>query len=180
MNKIRKPFSFIASLLLIFSFLLFNSCSDDDDSGGSQLLIIGVWATEVVDFELSIDEVPLVEYLINDVGMPESEAELLAEAFTLLLEEEIGNFEIELKEDNTYVANFEDGIDTGKWAYDAGSGFLTINPDDPDEDLQMIKVKSLTASGLIIEQSETIEEDVDDDGTPEVIDVAIEMIFIRS
>ena len=179
MNIIRKPFSFIASLLLVFSLLVFNSCSDDDDSGGSQLLIIGTWVTEAVDFELSIDGVPVVDYLVNNAGMTQEEAEALVEEFTLLLEEEIGNFEIELKEDNTYVANFEDGVETGRWAYDASSDFLTINPDDPDEDLQMIKVKALTASGLIIEQAETIEEDLDQDGTPEVIDVAIEMIFIR-
>ena len=180
MNKIKKSFSFIAYLLLISSLFIFSNCSDSDEDGGGQSLMVGTWATSSVEMELSIDGVPLVEYLVDNAGLTQSEAESLVESFTIALEQEIGNFEIDLKDDFTYVANFEDGLETGKWAYDPSSGFLTINPDDPDEDLQMIKVKTLTASGMIIEQSEIIEEDVDCDGTPEVIDVAIEMIFLKS
>ena len=116
------------------------------------------------------------------LGLLASAAGLLAaldRLFKSLLEDDIGDGEIEFKSDNTYVADFGDDPDTGKWSYDSSTGYLTIDSDDPDEDIQMILVKSISSSTLVIEQSETIEGEIDQGVTVE-IDAIIEMTLSKS
>lgn len=179
MDRFKKSLTFLSSLFIVFSLLLFANCSSDSEGENADAQFVGTWNLTSVSVELSIDGKSLVQYLIDNGEMTQGEAELLEDFFKSFLEAELSDGQIELKSDHTYVADFGDDPDTGKWSYDASSKYLTIDSDDPGEDTQMIMVKSITSSTLIIEQKEIVEEDIDDDGTSEEIDAAIEMTFSK-
>lgn len=169
------------SFLFVFSLLLFNNCSSDGDEGDTENnKFIGTWTTSSIEVELLAGGIPFIQYLIDNGDLTEAEAELIEAFFKSSLEDELGEGEIELKSNNTYVADFGDEPDTGSWSYDSSTGYLTIDSDDPDEDVQMIMVKSITSSTLIIEQSETFEEDINNDGTIDEVEASIEMTFTKS
>ena len=181
MNRFKKFLAFFAPILLFSSLFLFNNCSSDGDEGDNENnKFIGTWTMSSIDVELKAGGIPLIQYLVNNGDLTEAEAELIEAIFKSALEDELGEGEIELISNNTYVADFGDEPDTGSWSYDSSTGYLTIDSDDPNEDTQMIMVKSITSSTLIIEQSETFEEDVNDDGTIDEVESSIEMTFTKS
>ena len=180
MNYLKKSFSFFITIFLIGSILLFSNCNNDDDGDeNANSNFVGTWTVSSVEAELSINGKSLTQYLI-DGGATADEAALVEEFFNSFLEDEMGEGEIQLKADNTYIADFGSDPDTGTWSYNASTGYLTIDPSDPNEDNSEIKVVSITSTTLIIEQSETMEEDVDDDGIDEEIDIRIEQTFTKS
>ena len=181
MNRFRRLLTQLISIPILFSLFLFIHCSSDDgENENEETKFVGTWVIASVDAELTIDGKPLLQILIDEFELTEDEAEILEDFFKKSLEDEIGDGEIELKSDNTYVADFGDDPDTGKWSYNSSTGYLTIDSDDPDEDTQMIKVSSITSNTIILEQEETFDEDLDDDGTDEEIDAKIEMTLAKS
>jgi hypothetical protein len=180
MNQLKKVLTYSTSFLFLFSLLLFSNCSKDGNDENPNADLIGTWKTSTINVDLMIDGKTLSQFLI-DGGASEAEAALIEDYFTTILETEVGDGEIQLKSDNTYIADFgSDSPDTGKWSYNASTKILTIDSDDPLEDNQEIKVKSISSSTLIIEQNEVVEEDLDDDGIDEQIDTTIEMTFTKS
>jgi hypothetical protein len=180
MKNLQRPLSYLLSILLISTLFLFSHCSEDDDEKNENADLIGTWTMTSIDIDLMIDGKSLMQFLIEDAGLSEAEAALLETFFKSTLEDEISSGQIELKADNTYIADFGDDPDTGKWSYNASTMILTIDSNDPDEDIQEIKVKSVSSTTLVIEQSEVVEEDLDDDQINEEIDTMIEMIFTKS
>lgn len=181
MNRFRKPLVFSVSLLIIFSLLLFNNCSNDgDEVDNENNKFIGTWTTSSIEVELIAGGIPFMQYLLNNGDLTEAESELIEAFYKLPLEDDLGDGEIEFKSNNTYAADFGDEPDTGSWSYDSSTGYLTIDSDNPDEDVQMIMVKSITSSTLIIEESETFEEDINGDGTIDEVEASIEMTFTKS
>ena len=181
-----KLLSKALSSLLLFAFFVsltfFMSCSDDGDSGnGDDAQLVGTWTVTEATAELSVGGKSFLDYLVEEGGLTEVEAAFFEGVFTALLETEFVGAQIELKADNTYVAEFDDdGADTGTWSYNASTMQLTVTSDDPMEDPQVIQIKSTSGNTLVFEQSESFEEDIDDDGTTEEIDAALEVTMVKS
>jgi len=179
MKNVKKPLTYLISILLLSTLLLFSHCDKSGDEENANADLVGTWTITSINIDLMVDGKSLTQFLI-DAGYGESEAALVEAFFTSLLEDEIGDGEIELKSNNTYVADFGDDPDTGSWSYNSSTKILTIDSDDPSEDIQEITVKSISATTIVIEQSEIMEEDVDDDGTSEEVNSTIEMTLTKS
>lgn len=179
MNRLKQSLTYLLSSLIIFSLLLFSHCSSDGDSENEDAKLVGTWILSAVEADFMIDGKPMLDYLVDEGQLTEAEAELIEALFQDLITEDLDEGEITLKSDNTYMADFGDGAETGKWSYDESTKILTIDPDDPGEDTQEITVKSISSSTLVIEQSETIEEEIDE-GMIVEIDATIEMTFSKS
>ena len=178
MNRFKQSNAFLVILSTIFSLLLFSHCSDDNDVEGENAKLVGTWILSSVDAEFMIDGKTMLDYLVDEGELTEIEAELIEVYLKALLEDELDDGEIIIKSDHTYVVDFGDGIETGTWSYDSSTKYLSINPDDIDEDPVMIMVKSITSTTLTIEQSETIEEEIEE-GIPIEIEATIEMVFTK-
>lgn len=179
MNRLKKSLTYLFSTLIFFSLLLFSHCSSDGDSENEDAKLVGTWTLSAVEAVFMVDGKPLLEYLVDEGQLTEAEAEIIEALFEDLITEDLDDGEITLKSDNTYIADFGDDTETGKWSYDESTKILTIDPDDPTEDTQEITVKSISSSTLVIEQSETIEEEIDE-GMIVEIDATIEMTFTKS
>ncbi len=179
MTYLKKLITYFTLPLFVLSLLLFSNCNKDSEDANANSDLIGTWNSSSVNVDLMVNGKTLSQFLI-DGGATEAEAALFEDFLTSDIVDSSGDGEIQFKSDNTYIANFGGDPETGKWSYNASTGILIIDSDDPTEDTQEIKVKSLTSTTLIIEDSEIMEEDIDDDGTTEQISISIEMTFTKA
>jgi hypothetical protein len=143
------------------------SCNKDDDGNSStnEDDLIGVWTINSANSnaDISINGVSIVDYFMDTFDLTEAEAEEFASLFEFEL-----SGTIEFNSNGTYVADIEDGTETGTWELNNN----TITMDKGTEDEVDFQIKSLTSSKLVIEFSETSsDEDIDEDGTPETMKV---------
>jgi len=173
MKKLIKKFLML--LLLPLSLVFVTSCGDDDDDDvGSEDDLIGTWTVTGSEFEFTIDGEDLIEWLAEQLGLPASEAEGAAEQ----VEEELtegGGFSgsITFNSDGTFTSNFDGDSEGGNWTKNGSA--LTLTFDSPDEDPITLTIVSLNSSKLVLELSESGEEDIDGDGVDDELSIRVEL-----
>jgi hypothetical protein len=147
------------------------SCNNDDDDPKASNDLIGVWTVESSSIEMIIGDKSIIEFLMEMLSITQEEAELFADIYL----SDYGAFEgtITFKDDNTYAADFGDGVDTGTWKLSSDGKTLTLDQGTDDEtDVQVITLSSVK---LQIEITEASMEDIDDDGTDDEVSVKISL-----
>jgi len=170
MDKIQPIVKFLFVIGLMLVFVIYFSCNNDDEDNETNLLI-GVWTVTDADYELSIEDISFVDYLVNIAGFTEMEAE---EALDYLLA--WYNFEgtLEFKADQTYVAAIGDNIDNGTWSLNSAGDKITFDAGTHDEGIAVII--SLTTNTLVIRIEFIESEDIDDDPLTSDVDILISVV----
>lgn len=158
--------------IAIITGLIFSSCSKDD----KQDEIIGTWATESTTFTAMIGTKTLTEYFMEDMGLTADEAEVYVNFINqALLQTFTGT--IQVKSDHTYTANLGGTADTGTWSLNSDRTQLTI--DSSTDDPMTYDVLELTSSKLHLQIQGEVSEDLNEDGTPEIISIEADIIFTK-
>ena len=171
MKKLLVNLSFLVIIgtLLVF----YASCSEDENEPEAINDLIGLWTVSNIEFDAKVGNQSLLDFLINEGGMPADDAAILFAFFEALILDELDpNGTIDIKANNTYISNF-DGPDDGTWKLSADGKILTLNEGTIDE--TDLTVNSLTSSTLIVTQIEVTQEDIDDDPLTPDVEIAVEI-----
>ena len=175
MNTSLAPqkIKFSAKMLILYvTICLFVSCSKDSEDALPTDLILGKWTMTATTMDLLFDNKPLSQYLSEELGIPQDEAE----NFTDLLNDsllELFTGTIDFKSDHTYAIVLDGDSDNGTWTLSADGKTLLLDQGTIDETL--VTIITLDSSTLIIEMTQSDEEDLDEDGTTETIIMEIKM-----
>jgi len=171
-----------ASLLILMSLSLgfLTSCEKDEGEKASSDLI-GTWTIQESSMDVTIDGVDLVAYLMTALGIPEAQAKVFADLFLASEGGMSPTGTITIKDDNTYTANMDGEVENGTWAVSSDGKTLTISGTDeygPYSDV--LTIVSLSSSQLVLTITEDSEEDLDDDGVDETLDIVITLTLTKS
>ncbi len=158
---------------VIITGVILSSCSKSKTATDD---IIGTWTAGTTTMTAMVGTLTLTQYFVDVMGLTDVEAQ----TYTAIAEQTLKQSftgTIQVKSDNTYVSNLGGTTDTGTWSLSADRTKLTITS---NTDLPMtVDVVQLTASKLEISVSETISEDLNNDGTPETISVVADITFTK-
>ena len=169
MNKIKNLFWALSAVAL----LSISACGDDDESF-SENDIIGVWTITAASADASVGSMSLIDYLVQTVGLSQLEAQALETAFSQGFANGFDGT-VEMKADNTYIAEFgDDPTETGTWELLEGGTVLRLLETGEDTPT-VLDIISLTSSRMVLEFSETESDDLNFDGIDEELTILIEM-----
>ena len=149
------------------------SCSKDSNPADD---ILGTWTVESATFSAIVGTKTLTQFLIDEVGYTEAEAQQFIELFTLKMQQAFSGT-IEMKSDNTYSSNIGGEDDSGTWSLISDDTKLVIDSDTDDP--MTLDIIELTSSKLRVQGTYFEEEDLNDDEVPETINIDIELTFIK-
>jgi hypothetical protein len=183
MNRLNVFLSTTLSLIVLFALAFLVSCDNNDDDGpGQDAQFVGTWNVTGVTIDAMIGDESLAQYLVSQGlanSLPEAEA-FVTLFFTGPLQQELTGGSIVLRADKTYTATFDGESENGLWNYNATTQILKIDSDEADIEDVEVKVVSISGNTMVAEQSETEQEDINDDGTPENIEVTIQLTFTKA
>jgi len=174
MKKLLTNLTFLFTIgtLLVY----FAGCNGDNNDPDPELTndLLGLWTVSNIEFDAKVGTQSIIDYLVNEGGMTQAEAELLWAFYeALLLDELDATGTIEFKANNTYLTNFGGSPDDGTWKLSADGKTLTLDEGTIDD--MDLTVSSLTSSMLIVIQTEITEEDIDDDPLTPDVEIVIEI-----
>lgn len=175
MDKFKKLLWILAIPAMV---ILFTACNDDEGATPDPAAdLYGEWLSSEILVSFSIDGQGMLTYLVDELDWSEAEAQEFVDAILQELSQGFSG-SIEFRTDKTYTADFGDGPETGTWTLSEDKTLITLTQtgdSDPDE----IDVVSLNATTLVVGFEEIFEEDLDEDGTNEIIDLGIELTFLK-
>ncbi len=168
----KANFSILKNLFaILFVGVLITSCEKDKDDPIDNL--VGTWTAESADADAMIGGKTMTEYFTG-LGYTAEEAQLLENLFIITLQQNFTGT-ITFNSDMTYIANLGGESDSGTWNLSNDNKQLTI--DSSTEPPLIFNVQTLTANELRVTWTETGQEDMNDDGVPELITVDVDMTF---
>ncbi|MBN2166619.1 MAG: hypothetical protein JW717_10110 [Marinilabiliaceae bacterium] len=165
----------ISKLFLIVGLIatMFISCDkDDDDSVGS---IIGKWNVTSTTIEsVEINNVDVMDYLIDSMGLNQIAADLL---YTTMANSMKMTGSVAMMENGTYTSNFDGEVDNGTWEMNSAGNLLILDKGTDDE--MEMDIISLTSGQLILSINQYDEEDIDEDGDYESFNITMSITFAK-
>ncbi len=165
-------------LLIGFMFLFLAACNnDDEDEAGTEADLVGLWTTQSVSLDVTLNGEDFLQYLVEALGVSESEAQAFMD---LSLGDLKNNFEgtVDMKSDGTYVSTFGDETIDGTWSLSSDGKKLTLDAGTTDE--ITMDIVELTSNTLKLAFSETeTTEDIDGDDVNDELKIDIEMTLTK-
>ena len=163
------------SALLFFPLLilLFTGCGDDDDDSDQDDLI-GTWQLSSANTQITIDGQDLIEWLADQLGISEDEAEDLSDQFSEVFEVEDFEETLTFNVDGTVESESDGDTEAGEWMLSGDTLTITI-----DGDSASFEVVTLNSSTLVLQINDTQNQDLDGDGSPEELVTSVEFTFGR-
>jgi hypothetical protein len=163
----------LATLLL--GLLLTTACNNDDEPTISE--IVATWNFNSLEFDIQINDKPLLDFLIDDLDYTQEEAAAL-EAFlkgSIAGEFPLNNSTITFKSDGTYEVK-ENGTvqDSGTYELNAAKTILKLTSGGVTDEVEVLE---LNQTRLVIKFSEVDNEDITEDGIPEKVQVDVTVRF---
>lgn len=155
---------------VIVTSLILYSCKKDSNKED----LVGAWTFDNATFSTMVGSQTFTDYLVSALGYTLAEAQ----AFETLFNEQTKQFftgTFTIKSDNTYTSNMGGTPDSGTWTLSADRTKLTIDSDTDDP--YTVDVIEITKSKLHFQTVGTISEDLNDDGTNELITSTIDLFF---
>jgi hypothetical protein len=153
--------------------LILSSCSKDSTPEED---IIGTWTTGSATFTAMINGKTMTQYFIDDLGLTTTEAQQYTALFNATMQQAFSGT-MQMKSDHTYTATLGGEPDDGTWSLSSDGKKLTI--DSSTEEPMILDVIELTSSKIHLQGTDTVTEDLNDDGTPETIIVTIDLTFTK-
>lgn len=172
-TQMKKCYNYLAVLLMVSGTLFVTSCdeNDDDNSPISQSAIIGEWVYKSADISIVINDMDIIDYFIEEFEISEDSAEVWKEMFT----EEMNDFDgykWKFTSDNKYLVTSPEGNETGTWSLSSDNKKLTLTS---EEETEVVDLKTLTSSKMIVFMEESMEEDINGDEVDDQIEVSFEL-----
>jgi hypothetical protein len=160
-------------LLVLITGLILTSCSKDKTSTDN---LVGTWTAGASTYTAKVGDMSLTQYFTDVLGLPADQAATFAAAFTQGIQQAFSGT-LQIKSDGTYSSNFGGTVETGTWSLSSDGTKLTVVPtgDTPET----LDVLLLTSNKMKLKLSETLNEDLNGDDTPELINVDLEVNFTR-
>ena len=170
-NSILNLFQFLMMMLVVFAV----ACGDDDEGNGNtppttEEMLVGTWTTSTTDISLTVGDKSLGDYLVEDLGWSQEDADFYTAFYEAELESAVDGT-LTLNADNTYTSNFDDSPDSGTWNLSADESTITL---DEGADEVQITLNSVTATTLDVTLEDSELDDLDDD--PETPDDEIKIV----
>jgi len=174
LNEMKMIFLNPRKLFLVLSTgLMVLSCSKEETPSDS---IVGTWTTGTTTLAVMVGAKTLTQYFTDVMGLTAAQAQQYATLFNQGMQQAFTGT-IQIKADNTYVANMGGETDNGTWSLSADGKKLTI---DSSQDVPVeYDVSELTSSKLRIIVTESESNDLNGDNIPEIITISIDMTFTR-
>jgi len=128
----------------IIGVTVFTSCGDDNEEE-AKASIVGEWTYADSEIDSKINGAPVLDYLVDTLGMDEETAEMFAALYTSGFDPELEGSTITFNADNTYVSK-STGEAPENGTYTISSDGKTITTDANTEDEQTLTIESLTTS----------------------------------
>jgi hypothetical protein len=168
-----KLFKSNGLILLLAAGLIVTSCSKSSTTKDD---LVGTWGSASYTVTSTVGNTPLLQYLTDDLGIPAAQAQIIAGSVTSGLQQSLPG-SIQVKSDNTFTATSSSGSETGTWSLSSDNKELTIVPSTGDP--ITFEIISLSSNTLHLQWSETENEDLNNDGTPEMLSFAIDLMLSK-
>jgi hypothetical protein len=167
-----KPLFQKSIFVVVLTALIFSSCKKDTKSDP----IIGTWTAGTTTFAATVGDMTLTQYYVDVMGLTQEEADSYTALYELFLTAAFTGT-ITIKSNNTYTDNLGGTTDSGTWSLNSDETELTIvsSTDGPT----VLEVLELTSSKLRLHTSEVVPQDLNSDGTDELVNVSIEVTFTK-
>jgi hypothetical protein len=154
-------------LFLVSGVLSFVSCDDNDEKliTPSNQLLVGTWSYETAEIDLTVNGQSIVDYLIEVFELPEEQAVQIA-SMVEVASFQFNNATWKFNQDNTFTVVDEDETTNGTWSLSEDKKKLSLTADGETNTVDVIV---LSSSKLQIFMTIEEEDDVDEDGTNEVL-----------
>lgn len=172
MNKTTMTIKIICVALIIS--MAVTSCKKD--SSTAVTLAGGTWTAGTPTFTAMVGTKTLTQYYTDVVGLTAAQALQYSTIANLAIMQSFTGT-IQFKSDNTYTANLGGIPDSGTWSLSADGKKLTI--DSASAAPETADIIELSSSKLTVALSDTLSEDLNSDGTSEVITVNVTIPFTR-
>lgn len=157
--------------LLFFSILSYG-CSDDDEDGS----IEGTWDAADVAFDLRLEGQTISSWFVNEVGLSQAQSDGAQSSFEQNFRNDfLGS--LTFNEDGSFSSAGNPQPSTGTWQLDDDR--LTVTSATPGEDAIIFEIGALTSEGLLLEFNQTVERDLDGNGTVEELLATIDWSFVK-
>ena len=171
-NSILSLQQLLMIVLVVFAF----ACGDDDEGSDpppptTEDMLVGTWTTSSINIELTVGEKSLADYLVEDLGWSEADANFYSQLFEAELESAVDGT-LTFNDDGTYDSNFDDSPDEGTWSLSADDTTITLDAGTSDE--VDITIVSITDTTLVVTLGDSEFDDLDDD--PETPDEEITIV----
>jgi len=159
--------------LVLITGLILSSCSKDETITDN---LIGTWTAGTSTFNATIGDKTLTQYFTDIMGLTTAEAQLYINFFNLTMQQSFTGT-VQLNSDNTYTSTMGGNDDSGTWNLSADGTKLTI--DSGTGDPMIFDIIELTSNKMQLQILEAINEDLNGDEIPELINTTILVNFTK-
>lgn len=170
-QKFPNKSSNLQLLLLLLLLVSVFGCNKDEE-GYSDEDILGAWNITGATADISVNDMPLVDYLMNSQGLSETDALALE---IIMSDNFASGFlgDIEFKADHTFVAKFGTSPEqTGTWELNVKD--LKIQ-NTGESDVTDARILVLNSALMVLRFTEEQTDDINNDQTDEDISVVFEL-----
>ncbi len=136
--------------------------------------LVGTWKVESTNADIMIGNQTLVEFIMEALGISETEAQAFANYFSI--DDEVYST-IEFKEGGTYTTSDDDGESVvGTWVLsDDGETLTLTEPDDSggEDYVIVLDIVSFSKSEMELKMTEIEKDDLDEDGVDETMTIKL-------
>jgi ABC-type oligopeptide transport system substrate-binding subunit len=162
--------------LIILTGSLSQACKKDETSTNTKD-IVGTWTSGSISYTAMVGDKSITEYLIQDAGYTSVVAQQFAAIFDQMAKQQFSGT-IQVKSDGTYTSTLGGSNDTGTWDLSSDGKTLTVYPStDPPVTFNVVE---LSSTKLHVKFTQTEEEDLNEDGTPESIVINADITFTKA
>lgn len=158
---------------VIITGIILSSCHKDATPEED---IVGTWTMQSSSFTATVNGKSMTQYFIDDLGLTAAEAQQYIAIFNATMQQSFAG-SLVMKSDHTYTATLGGEADNGTWSLSSDGKKLTI--DSSTEVPMILDVIELTSSKIHLQGTETVMEDLNDDGTNETLVVTIDLTFTK-
>ena len=170
----KKKVNFLWGIFLVlFTGLVFSSCSKDSDPAAD---ILGDWTVESAEFDTKIGNKSLLQYYMDDYGLTEPQAQAAVALFNAFMAQQFTGT-ININADNTYEAVLAGEPDSGTWSLSSDNKKLTIDSDSGET--IVFDILELSSGKAVLKTITTLEEDLNEDEVPEDITLTVELTLTK-
>ena len=142
--------------ILVYALLILvaGACSKDEEPlSQTYQNLIGEWAPSSLSVTAQIDGKSFVQFLIDDLGFTEEEAQAAAQEFVDFIGGSVSGT-IEFKNDGTYAAVLGGDSDAGTWSLTNSDQIIMLTENGSTESTEL-GIKTISQTLLVVEYDET-------------------------